>query len=410
MISSRQRAVALLVAAVFAAGPAFSDDTPKDSGQAQDIYAVDLESLLNMRVITVSKFSEELAGAPGVISVITKDELRRFAGLTLSEILNRAAGLAVSSASFTDRSIIAVRGDQTQINGGHVLYLINGRPTREVLEGGLIGEFLESFPVSILERIEVIRGPGSVLYGSNAFSGVVNLITQKADGNGMVATGMGGPSNAVATSAQVSVKSGDLGIVAAAQFHQNPTWFTPLWTTYGGLGQATIPDRGTGAYLGINYKGLSVMSSFTEWTTGYIEGLVGNAGWRRGFADLGYSVKAAQNWDMSFNLTYTRATLNAQNSIPFITRLSQDMVLEWTNVLRLSERTRMTFGTLYNYIQGRENFFGTNPGMTISDGSRNGGAFYAQIDHNLSDRVKLIGGFQANKIGNISSSSFPGPA
>lgn len=222
MFFSRCRSLVLLLSASIAAGRAPAGDPPKDADQTQDIYAVDLESLLNMQVITVSRFSEKLSGAPGVISVVTKDELRRFAGMTLSEILNQVAGLQVSAASFNDRSIVAVRGDQTQINGGHVLHLVNGRPTRDVLEGGLIGDFLESFPVGILERIEVIRGPGSVLYGSNAFSGVVNLITRKADSNEFVATGLGGPGDAVATSARASVQSGDLGIVTAAQFHQNP--------------------------------------------------------------------------------------------------------------------------------------------------------------------------------------------
>ena len=401
MTPGRQRTFVRLVAAFLLAGPAIAGDTPKDAGQVPDIYAVDLQSLLNMKVIKVSKFSENLSDAPGVVSVVTKDELRRFAGMTLSEILDRVAGLAVTGASFTDRSIVAVRGDQTQINGGHVLYLINGRPTREILEGGLIGDFLESFPVNILERIEVIRGPGSVLYGSNAFSGVVNLITQKAENNGIVATALGGPGNAVATSAQASIKSGDLGIVAAAQFHQNPTWFTPVFTPYGLQGNVAIPDRGVGAYLGLNYKGLSFMSSYTQWTTGYLEGLSGVGEWKRNFADLGYSVKATKDWDMSFNLTYTRATLNAENYIPFITRLSQDFVIEWTNVLRLGDATRVTFGSLYNYIQGREIFYATNPGTTLSDGSRSAGAFYAQIDHELSATVKLIGGFQANKIGAI---------
>ena len=85
--------------------------------------------------------------------------------------------------------MVAARGDQTQINGGHILFLINGRPTREVLEGGIVSDLLEAFPVGILERIEVIKGPGSVLYGSDAFSAVVNLITQKAVTNEVVVMG-----------------------------------------------------------------------------------------------------------------------------------------------------------------------------------------------------------------------------
>ena len=143
-----------------------AEDPPEDAAPAKDLYSMDLASLLNMKVTTASKFSENLADAPGVMEVVTKDELRRFGGMTLGEILDRVPGLSTTTASFTDRSMVAARGDQTQINGGHILFLINGRPTREVLEGGIISDLLESFPVNILERIEVILGPGSVLYGS----------------------------------------------------------------------------------------------------------------------------------------------------------------------------------------------------------------------------------------------------
>jgi len=132
------------------------------SGGGSDLGSLDLESLLSTKVITASKFSENMADAPGVISVISQDELRRFGGTTLQEILERVAGLSIASAYFTDRSLIAARGDQTKINGGHILFLINGRPTREVLEGGLITDLLEAFPVNGSTAITPLRNGCSV--------------------------------------------------------------------------------------------------------------------------------------------------------------------------------------------------------------------------------------------------------
>lgn len=67
----------------------------------------------------------------------------------------------------------------------------------------------------------------------------------------------------------------------------------------------------------------------------------------------------------------------------------------------------MTFGTLYNHIQGKETYFGVSPGILISDSARSGGAFYAQREHRLWDGLKLIGGFQAMKIGNIAVNVVP---
>jgi len=141
------------------------------SDQPSDLVSMDLEQLMNLKVTTASLFSDKLSQAPAIMSVVTNDELRRFDGLTLNEILQQVPGLTGSTQYFVDRSMVAARGDQTKTDGGHILFLINGRPTREVMEGGVISDLLESFPVEILERIEIIKGPGSVLYGSNAFRG-----------------------------------------------------------------------------------------------------------------------------------------------------------------------------------------------------------------------------------------------
>ncbi|MBZ5635116.1 MAG: TonB-dependent receptor [Acidobacteriia bacterium] len=385
-----------------------SSQTPS-TGAGHDLSSLDLESLLNTKVITASKFSENLADAPGVISVISQDELRRFGGTTLQEVLERVPGLSLASAYFTDRSLIAARGDQTKINGGHVLFLINGRPTREVLEGGLISDLLEAFPVNALEKIEVIKGPGSVLYGSNAFSAVVNLITKKAESNGIAVSGLGGEQGAKGSSGQVMIKRGSFSLFGAGQFHQRPNWTTDYRLPVSLIGDPVAPvvplvqnltleDRGDGAYLGASYKNLAFMSSFTEWhAPSFVRGSTASNKWRRGFADLGYTVKATNDWDMSFNATYTRNTFD-NFGYPSIGRDSQELVLEWTNGVTFSNRDRLTFGALFNHVEGQETYFGIDPPFQISDGSRPGGAFYAQWDHQLVDTVKLVGGVQVNKI------------
>ena len=70
------------------------------------------------------------------MSVVTGDELRRFGAMTVREALERVPGLAVSTSFFADRSIVAIRGDQARLTGGHVLILIDGRPIRETQDGG----------------------------------------------------------------------------------------------------------------------------------------------------------------------------------------------------------------------------------------------------------------------------------
>jgi outer membrane receptor protein involved in Fe transport len=387
------------------------------TSRSADLASMDLEQLMNLNVTTASLFTDKLSQAPGIMSVVTSDELRRFGGLTLGEVLDRVPGLTQTSQYFTDRSLIAVDGDQTKTSGAHILFLINGRPTREVMEGGIISDLLESFPVEILERIEIIRGPGSVLYGSNAFSAVINLITRKAVSDQASIRGLLGPNGGLSSSGHFLYKRGDFSMVGASQIHEAPNWnFTylvppPLQNNPDAppeppFHDTTLVDRGTGDYLGMNYKGFSLMSAFTEWqSTAFVQGAVGETRLARDFADLGYEHKVRNNWDMNFNTTFTRTTFETF-SYPYTDRDSHELVGEWTNLITLSSRDRLTAGMLFNRIAGIE-VASIDHYAEDAGGSRSSGGFYVQLDHQLLDSVKLIGGFQSNKFAGIPFSTVP---
>jgi outer membrane receptor for ferrienterochelin and colicins len=382
------------------------------SAPASDLLSVDLDSLINTKVITASKFVESVSDAPGAISVISRDDLQRFGGTTLGEVLQRVPGLAESTTYFTDRAVIVSRGDQTRNNGGHVLFLIDGRPTREILEGGLITDLLASFPVSVLDHVEVVKGPGSVLYGSNAYSAVVNLITVKNEATGMKVTALGGSSGGLGVG-HAAFSCGRFNLIGAGQFRRLAQWTTTYLPPRTGAVVATgpqaavIPDQGPSAFIRADYRGLTVASMFTQSETGsFVQGLAGVTKWRRGFADVGYHTAVTDDWDMSVNASYTRNTLGAQRTVD-ITRDSKELVLEWTSSVRPSSKSQVTVGGLYNYVQGYETYFGVTPSLTISEGHRNSAAVYAQVDHRVHRTLKAIGGFQANKIGSTSLDVVP---
>jgi outer membrane receptor for ferrienterochelin and colicins len=394
-----------------------STSSPNSGTIPADVSLMDLEQLMDLKVTTASLFSDQLSQAPGIMTVVTSDELRRFGGITLGEVLDRVPGLTQSSQYFTDRSLIAVEGDQTKTSGAHILFLINGRPTREVMEGGIISDLMESFPIEILERIEIIRGPGSVLYGSNAFSAVINLITRKAEQNQAGIHALVGPNGALSSSGHFFYKRGDFSMVGASQIHEAPNWNfvylvppplqdnpdAPPEPPFHDVSQV---DRGTGDYLGMNYKGLSFMSAFTEWqSTAYVQGAVGETRQTRDFGDLGYEHKARDNWDMQFNTTFTRTTFETF-AYPYTDRDSHELVGEWTNLITLTSKDRLTAGMLFHRISGIEvasiDHFAEDAG-----GSRSAGGFYAQLDHQLLPTVKLIGGFQSNKFAGIPFSTVP---
>jgi outer membrane receptor protein involved in Fe transport len=162
-----------------------------------------------------------------------------------------------------------------------------------------------------------------------------------------------------------------------------------------------------GAYLGVNYKGLRFMSSFTEWqSTGFIEGTASGTRLSRDFGNLGYDHKVNQYWDMNFNLTMTRTTF-IEPVFPFVTRDSSEAIAEWTNLITVTSKDRLSLGGLVNRIEGVEFFTATVPATVDAEGRRFGEAVYGQLDHQLLDNLKLIAGFQTNKIGSLSLDTVP---
>jgi iron complex outermembrane receptor protein len=116
-----------------------------------------------------------IAKAPAVASVITAEEIAEMGATTLEEVLETVPGVHVSLSSNYLGPVISIRGIYTDKNP-QVLMLINGVPITHLYFGNRGSR--PSFPVRDIERVEVIRGPGSAVYGADAFAGVINVITR----------------------------------------------------------------------------------------------------------------------------------------------------------------------------------------------------------------------------------------
>jgi len=116
--------------------------------------------------------------APSVASVITRDEIERMPANDLYDVLEGVPGIHVSRSSYRLFPIISIRGIHTDKNP-QVLMLVNGVPMTQVFQGDR--GFSSHIPLASIQRIEIIRGPGSALYGADAFAGVINIITRTPD-------------------------------------------------------------------------------------------------------------------------------------------------------------------------------------------------------------------------------------
>ncbi len=138
-----------------------------------------LEDLLKIKIVTATQTYQTSAEAPAVATVLTAEQIRDLGVSTLYEALEFVPGVVVTESYF-GYSMVNLRGNlQTHYNN-KVLLLINGHAMREVVNGSF---HLEMVPLDAVERIEVIRGPGSALYGTNAFAGVINIVTHTGASN-----------------------------------------------------------------------------------------------------------------------------------------------------------------------------------------------------------------------------------
>lgn len=158
-----------IVLAIASAGTAAAQD-PGPS-------VVSLDSLLDTRISTAAKYSQRVSEVAGSVTIVTSDDIERYGYRTLDQVLATVPGFYVSN----DRnySYIGTRGFSRPTDyNNRLLLLVNGNEVNEGVFGAApMGSEL-AIPLEAIERIEIVRGPGSALYGTGAMFGVINLITR----------------------------------------------------------------------------------------------------------------------------------------------------------------------------------------------------------------------------------------
>lgn len=140
-------------------------------------------------IVTGSRLSQSLDEVPAPTDVITSTDIANSGAKSLSEILDRVPGIStLTRAGSTQEDNLKVRGLVTE-----VLFLVDGVPYYKASHGaGAAAVDLRSIPVESIERIEIVRGAGSALYGSMAAGGVINIVTKKPEKTGVSVYAEGG--------------------------------------------------------------------------------------------------------------------------------------------------------------------------------------------------------------------------
>lgn len=147
----------------------------KNSGEEETSAVFDL--LQSQYTISATKVSKKANEAPNLVSIISQKEIREYGRVSINEVLYQLPGFAPSMDY--ERRTVTSRGMFEGWNNNHLLMLIDGVQFNDSLYG--TAYTWEIVPMNLIKNLEVIRGPGSALYGSNATNGVVSLNTYSGE-------------------------------------------------------------------------------------------------------------------------------------------------------------------------------------------------------------------------------------
>jgi outer membrane receptor protein involved in Fe transport len=387
--------------------PAFAQtEAPK----AIDLAAMSLEELMRIRVTTASRKPESLADAPAIMIVLTESDIQSYGGRSLVDVLDRTTSIFFMGTQENAQGALTMRGDATLGANNHVLVLVNGRPIQESTYGGTIHPFLRSFPLASVQQVEIIRGPGSVLYGTNAYVGVINVITKEWAGGG-TATVSYGAFDTKSVSAAGGKTFGPLQISAGMALSHDDGWDFTATDSVDAHKPAitrTAPwfDRKAAANLNLRLKGFNFDVFYAKTQAPHLSNSSATTSWLRhgttntsqAMIDLGYERKVSTRWTSSVHATYNHFLDRADyGEVGRRDILSNNVVVEWANSVRVTDQVSAVFGANLSkrtgsYYEAAYDWYG------VPYYNRNHVTAFAQVDYRPFTRLKLIAGGQLIKI------------
>ncbi|MDO9050901.1 MAG: TonB-dependent receptor [Methylotenera sp.] len=154
-----------------------------------DLTQIPIEQLVTMDVQSASKIANQISIAPSAVSIVTAEDIKAYGYHTLAEILESMRGLYITNDraySFLGGRGFGRPGDFT----GRIMLLLDGTQVNNNIYNSGNLEYVGIIDTALIERVEYVSGPGSAIYGNNAFFGIVNVITKKGHAiNGLQVSG-----------------------------------------------------------------------------------------------------------------------------------------------------------------------------------------------------------------------------
>lgn len=376
---------------------------------------VEITDITNIRtfseelVSTASKVEESINDAPGVITIINATDIERFGANNLRELLDRVVNVLNLGSHLYPQNISSIRGDLLSHIDNRVLILLNGRPIREGLTGGVNSTIYLAFPIQTLQRIEVVRGPGSVLYGTNAYMGVINLITKMPKNVEFQSQVGAGDFETMQYNATTGGRIGGWNFISGIHFLKSDGWNFIAKDEANADVQTRFGESNMGGVLSINRKGKDNNISFNSFigfsdqdnlgVAPIIASAAGptqrNMNVLRGLVDLGYEKQImGDKWQANLNVNYNYLKQYAGVLSDPYEALASDMLIELTNYVRPIKNMNIIVGGTAYFHSGRAN---QNAIEAVAPYNEIWYSAYTQLDYRIVSRLKIIAGGQLNK-------------
>ena len=383
----------------------------------EDLFDMDIELLFDVDVESASKFPQKTIEAPAAVSIVTAEEIEIYGYRTLAEVLNSVRGIYTSY----DRNYhyLGVRGNGRADNyNNRFLLLVDGfRMNDTIYENAAIGTDFFLDP-ALIDRVEIVRGPGSSIYGSNAFFGVINVITKDGGAlDGFAVSGQAGSLGAFANRLSFGKRYGeDAELLLSASRYQSDgqeSFFFPdlnVAEKNFGVVQGLDGDQYDRLNAKLAYGRFNLIASYVDRdkevptaSFGSVITQPNETDDSKVFVGLGYDQSLSADVDLSLHTYYGR---NAFTRSSFYDRINEDAPpfslnkdeseAEWWGLeSRLNIRHRahhLVLGVEYqDHFRLDQRNFDTDSGEVYIDEQNSNfiGALYLQDEVRLS--TKLIG-------------------
>ena len=385
-----------------------------DSAELKTLKSMSLEDLTQVEVQTVisaSGFEQDADLAPSSVSIVTAEEIKRYGYRTLADILRSLPGFYASNDRNYD--YLGRGGVNLGDYNSRILVLVDGhRINNNLNDGAALGtDFV--LDIDLIERIEVIRGPGSVIYGNNAFFGVINVITRRGvQVNGVEASGEYGSfdSYKARISAGKSFTNG-VAVLFSGTFYQTAgpedlfykEFNTPAQNN--GVAHYMNGDTVESAFCSVSYAELILRGSFlnrehTDPTAPIpltFNDSRAQIGEQRSYADLEFKHELPAEVDLTAHFYYDNSQINSgypQN--PFY---QDDQSGEWWGsqlqlTRRFWEKQILSIGAEYrDDFSQSDHLYNSTYSQTIN-GSRTSYGVFGESDFTLLSNLHLNSGLR----------------